>query len=549
MTDDRAAQLSADSLTLAYGDFEVARDLSLALPDGQVTTIIGPNACGKSTALRALGRLLRPKAGAVYLDGQAIHRLPTKEVARRLGLLAQQATSPEGITVEDLARRGRYPHQGFFQPPSRRDHDAVERALQLAGVQDLRYRPMDQLSGGQRQRAWMAMALAQDTPVLLLDEPTTYLDIAHQREILRLVQRLNREDGRTIVMVLHDVNEAAAMSDRIIALRDGVIVADGAPESVVRPALLKKIFGVDCDVVRHPVEPRSVSIPRSAVSPNPPRPASGQPQLATHTLSLAYGSRRVVEDLTLSIPAGRITAIVGPNACGKSTLLRSLARLLPPASGAVSFEGRALSAYKPRDLARRIGMLPHSPLPPPDVLVEDLVASGRYPHQRWYRQWSRTDEKAVSVALASTSTAEFRHRPAEQLSGGQRQRVFLAMALAREAPVMLLDEPTTFLDISHQIEVLDLVARANTQREATVVMVLHDLNLAARYADWLIAMKDGAVIASGHPSEVVTAQTVRRVFGVDATVVPDPRTGRPLVLTDFSGSESLSPRQETGLPA
>lgn len=534
MTGNGTGRLTAETLTLAYGGFEVARDLSLSLPDGQITTIIGPNACGKSTALRALGRLLRPKAGAVYLDGHAIHRLPAKEVARRLGLLSQQATAPEGITVEDLARRGRYPHQRFLQPPTRTDHEAVERALALAGVEELRYRPMDQLSGGQRQRAWMAMALAQETPILLLDEPTTYLDIAHQEEILQLVRRLNREEGRTIVMVLHDVNEAAAASDRILAMRDGAIVSDGPPEAVVQPELLREIFGVECDVIAHPAETHAISIPRSSFSPRSPGGPLPDSQLETRSLGLAYGSRRVVSGLDLTIPAGRITAIVGPNACGKSTVLRSLSRLIAPAEGTVMFDGRPLGRFKPRELALRVGMLPQSPLPPPEVLVEDLVASGRYPHQRWFRQWSREDEAAVSRALTSTGTAEFRHRPAEQLSGGQRQRVFLAMALVREAPVMLFDEPTTFLDIAHQVEVLDLIARANHEREATVVMVLHDLNLAARYADWLVAMKDGTVVAAGPPGEIVSAHLVRSVFGVEATVTLDPRTQRPLILSNVA---------------
>ena len=377
MTGNGTGRLTADALTLAYGGFEVARDLSLSLPDGQITTIIGPNACGKSPALRALGRLLRPKAGAVYLDGHAIHRLPAKEVARRLWLLSQQATAPEGITVEDLARRGRYPHQRFLQPPTRSDHEAVERALALAGVEELRYRPMDQLSGGQRQRAWMAMALAQETPILLLDEPTTYLDIAHQEEILQLVCRLNREEGRTIVMVLHDVNEAAAASDRILAMRDGAIVSDGPPEAVVQPELLREIFGVECDVIAHPAETHAISIPRSSFSPRSPGGPLPDSQLETRSLGLAYGSRRVVSGLDLTIPAGRITAIVGPNACGKSTVLRSLSRLIAPAEGTVMFDGRPLGRFKPRELALRVGMLPQSPLPPPEVLVEDLVAAGR----------------------------------------------------------------------------------------------------------------------------------------------------------------------------
>ncbi|MCC7366294.1 MAG: ABC transporter ATP-binding protein [Dehalococcoidia bacterium] len=532
MNSEHGGRLRTGELTLAYGSQPVVTDLSLGLPDGQVTTIIGANACGKSTLLRALARLMKPSNGAVYFDGQAIHRLPAKEVARRLGLLAQQSNAPEGVTVEDLVRRGRYPHQSFLQPPSRDDHEAVERALELTGMQPLRHRPVDELSGGQRQRAWIAMALAQDTPVLLLDEPTTYLDIAHQHEVLSLVRRLNREEGRTVVMVLHDINEAAAVSDRIVALRDGAVLADGAPDEVLRPELLERVFGVECDVVAHPRDSRPVSIPRSRLARRGSRTPEVEPrgELRAHGLRLGYGKREVVPGLSTEIPAGEVTVIVGANACGKSTVLRALGRLVEPRAGQAMLDGRDVHRYRHREFARRVGVLPQSPVPPPDLLVEDLVAAGRYPHQRWYRQWSRADARAVERALAATGTEDLRGRPVAQLSGGQRQRAFLAMTLAREAPVLLLDEPTTFLDIAHQVEVLDLVREANRERGVTVLMVLHDLALACRYADRLIAMKDGAVVAAGTPAEVMTPELVQAVFGVEACVVENGQSGAPLVL-------------------
>src|SRR5690606_34337976 len=231
-----------------YADRVIVDGLDLDIAEGTVTTIIGPNGCGKSTLLRSLARLMSPKKGAVLLDGQAIHELPSRAVAKQLGLLAQGAIVPDGVTVAELAMRGRYPHQSFFQPPTKRDAEAVEKALELAGMTDLRDRPVQQLSGGQRQRAWIAMALAQETPLLLLDEPTTFLDVAHQLEVMELVDRLNREEGRTIVMVLHDINEAARVSDRIVAMRDGRIIGDGAPSEILTPELLTRLFGVTCDV-------------------------------------------------------------------------------------------------------------------------------------------------------------------------------------------------------------------------------------------------------------------------------------------------------------
>jgi iron complex transport system ATP-binding protein len=525
-------RLSARDVTLAYGDTAVVERLSLSIPDGQVTSIIGPNGCGKSTLLRALVRLMSPKAGTVFLDGQSIHQHPTREVARRLGLLAQQSISPDAITVHDLVRRGRYPHQGLFQPPTRADEQIVEQALALAGVDDLRDRSVDELSGGQRQRAWIAMTLAQDTPILLLDEPTTYLDIAHQQEVLALVRRLREQSGRTIVTVLHDVNDAARVSDRIVALRDGEIVAEGRPEEIVTPLLLREVFGISCQIVAHPEDGRPVCIPSSGHARHqaPSDVTVEAPALRAEALSAGYGARSVLQSVTVELPPGRITAIVGPNACGKSTLLRTIARLLPATTGTVWLGERPLSDGSHRDLAQRLALMAQGAVSPPGLSVDDLVATGRYPYQRWYRQWGDADARAVDAALAMTDTAGWRQRPVESLSGGQRQRAWLALTLAQETGTLLLDEPTTFLDIAQQVDMLDLVRQLNQEHGRTVVMVLHDLGQAARYADHLLVMKDGAVVAAGAPAEVLTASLVREVFEIEAHVLPDPTTGAPLVL-------------------
>lgn len=525
-------RLAANTLTLTYGGAQtIVHDLSVSIPDGAITSIIGPNGCGKSTLLRALARLMAPRRGAVLLDGQSIHRQPTKEVAKRLGLLSQQATAPEAITVEDLARRGRYPHQALLQPLSQRDQEVVRRALELTGMLDLRERPVDELSGGQRQRAWIAAVLAQETPILLLDEPTTYLDIAHQHEVLGLVRRLNREEGRTIVLVLHDMNDAARISDHVVAMRDGAIVAQGAPQEILTPAQLEQVFGIACDVVLHPETQGPFCIPRGRVSLSDPPPAA-QPTVALRSeeLVVGYERRRVVDGVSVSFPAGQVSVIIGANACGKSTLLRTLARLLPISGGGARLFDRSITAGTHRAFARQLAMLAQGPVAPPGVVVEELVAIGRLPYQRWYRQWSREDQEAVDRALAATGMAELRWRKVETLSGGQRQRVWLAMALAQQTPVLLLDEPTTFLDIAHQVEVLDLVRERNRSEGRTVIMVLHDLGQACRYADYLVAMKCGKVVAAGSPRDVVSAPLVRNVFGVESTIVPDPVSGSPLVL-------------------
>ncbi|MFF8841856.1 ABC transporter ATP-binding protein [Streptomyces sp. NPDC015127] len=249
-------------------------------------------------------------------------------------------------------------------------------------------------------------------------------------------------------------------------------------------------------------------------------------------LRLGYGDRIVAEDLDLAIPPGRVTALVGPNACGKSTALRALARLLKPADGTVHLDGEDIAGMSSRDFALRLALLPQTPSAPDGITVRDLVARGRTPHQRWWRQWSSSDEAAVDAALAATGSADLAHRSIDELSGGQRQRVWIAMALAQDTPVLLLDEPTTYLDLAHQVDVLELVAELNRSEGRTVVMVLHELNLACRYADHLIAMRDGRVMAAGSPSEIVTPDLVHEVFGLRAAVIDCPVAGTPLVVPE-----------------
>ncbi|MFC7535243.1 ABC transporter ATP-binding protein [Actinoplanes sp. GCM10030250] len=254
-------RLRADGLTLGYDDKTVVANLDVTVLDGRVTAIVGANACGKSTLLRGLARLLPPRAGTVYLDDTSITDLSTLDVAKVLGLLPQSPVAPDGITVADLVSRGRYPHQGWFRRWTGRDHDAVTRALDATGTADLVNRPIRELSGGQRQRVWVAMALAQETDLLLLDEPTTFLDIAHQVDLLRLLRKLNAESGKTVVVVLHDLNLACRFCDHIIAMADGAIVAEGPPTEVVTAELVEKVFGLTCVVVPDPVAGTPMVVP------------------------------------------------------------------------------------------------------------------------------------------------------------------------------------------------------------------------------------------------------------------------------------------------
>ena len=252
--------------------------------------------------------------------------------------------------------------------------------------------------------------------------------------------------------------------------------------------------------------------------------------LAAERLTLGYGDRSVIDALDLEVPPGAMTVIVGANACGKSTLLRSLSRLLSPREGRVVLDGREVHRMPARELARTLGLLPQSPIAPEGITVLDLVSRGRHPHQGVFSRWNAEDDAAVAAALEATRTMDLADRAVDELSGGQRQRVWIAMALAQQTDLLLLDEPTTFLDASHQIEVLDLLTDLNRTRGTTIVMVLHDLNLAARYADHLIALAGGRLHASGTPAEVLTEDVVRTVFDLENRIIEDPVSGRPLML-------------------
>ena len=251
-------------------------------------------------------------------------------------------------------------------------------------------------------------------------------------------------------------------------------------------------------------------------------------RLSADGLTIGYDRRVISRDLSLAIPDGSFTVIVGANASGKSTLLRALARLLTPSAGEVVLDGRTLGAYHPKELARSLGLLPQTSIAPDGITVIDLVARGRAPHQGFLRQWSPADEAAVTAAMEATGIAELAGRLVSELSGGQRQRVWIAMALAQETPILMLDEPTTFLDIAHQIDLMELLTDLN-ERGTTLVEVLHDLNQSARYGTHLVAVKDGTIVAEGPPDEVVTAELVEDVFGLRCVVTPDPVSGTPAV--------------------
>lgn len=270
--------LNGHHLTLSYEQTTIIDDLSLNIPEGKVTVLVGPNGCGKSTLLRGLSRLLKPRVGQVVLDSQNIWKMPTKELAKRLGILPQGPVAPEGLTVHELVAQGRYPHQSWFQQWSVDDERMTEDALLITGLTDLSDRPIDTLSGGQRQRAWIAMTLAQDSEIILLDEPTTFLDLAYQIEVLDLLHDLNVERGKTIVMVLHDLNQACRYADYLVAIHQGCIAAQGEPHEVIQAPMIRNVFGIDCHIIPDPITGTPLVVPMGRRKPVTLKPAS-VPQL------------------------------------------------------------------------------------------------------------------------------------------------------------------------------------------------------------------------------------------------------------------------------
>lgn len=470
--------LQSTNLRLGYDGPAIVDRLDWTVPPGQITALIGPNGCGKSTVLRALARLHHPRAGAVLLEGEDIHRRPPREVARRLGFLAQHAEVPEGVTLVDLVRRGRYPHRGPWAPLGPDDNAAVQRALETCSLTGWADRRVDELSGGQRQRAWIALTLAQDTPLILLDEPTTFLDEAHQAEVLDLILRLNREEGRTFVLVLHDLAQVRRIAHRVVAMKDGAILAEGTPDQILVPATLETLYGVPFD--------SSGPVPGVALGA-PPCPEPGAPVVEARGLAAGYSGAVVFGPTDLTLGPGGLTVLLGPNGCGKSTLLRTLAGLHPALGGQALLDGRCLEDWRPPALAERRSFTRQDAPLPGGFTVAELLSLGGFPRRGL---WGKTNggEDAIQKALAALDLAGLETRSLEHLSGGQRQRVWLALALVQGSPLVLLDEPTSFLDPRHQRDLMDALWTLTREGPTTVVAILHERALAERYADRVVEL-------------------------------------------------------------
>jgi iron complex transport system ATP-binding protein len=245
-------RLNTEGLSIGYAEATIVNNLNLSIPTGKITALVGANGSGKSTILKTMARIMKPKSGTVMLDGKSIHNFSTKEVARQLAILPQNPTAPDGLTVSELVSYGRFPHQKGFGTMTPEDRSIISNAISVTGMEPFHDRPIDRLSGGQRQRAWIAMALAQETDILFLDEPTTFLDMAHQLEVLQLLQRLNEEEGRTIIMVVHDLNHATRYAQHMVAIKSGTVISEGSPVEVMTPNVLREVFGIEADIVPDP---------------------------------------------------------------------------------------------------------------------------------------------------------------------------------------------------------------------------------------------------------------------------------------------------------
>ena len=447
--------LQADKLTLQYGQKIIADKLNFKVDKSEIISIIGPNGSGKSTLLKSLGRLLKPTHGTVLLEGKDIQKMKPGDIARKMSILPQSSTAPMDMTVYDLVCYGRMPHQGLFSSPNKIDEEKIEEALTQTNTSHMRYRRLDTLSGGERQRAWLAMAIAQNPEILLLDEPTTYLDVKHQLDLMNLVYY-----WCTVFPLFIEKGNAKEM----------ILQAD--------------------------------------------------------KLTLQYGQKIIADKLNFKVDKSEIISIIGPNGSGKSTLLKSLGRLLKPTHGTVLLEGKDIQKMKPGDIARKMSILPQSSTAPMDMTVYDLVCYGRMPHQGLFSSPNKIDEEKIEEALTQTNTSHMRYRRLDTLSGGERQRAWLAMAIAQNPEILLLDEPTTYLDVKHQLDLMNLVYKLYETRKITVIMVLHDLNHAARYSHRLVAVKKGKIFAEGLVQDVFTEKILCDLYDVETSVMSLEQNGQ-----------------------
>lgn len=488
----------------SYGKSEVIRSLNLELGEKGFCSIVGPNGCGKSTLLKMLTGILPCKSGEILLKGMNIRRIKRKTLSQFTAYLPQNPTITHATVVRELVSRGRFPHRKVLQLPDKRDREIIDHALEITGLSQMSERKMGELSGGQKQRVWIAMALAQESELLLLDEPTTYLDIHHKKEILTLLKELS-EQGKRIITVLHDVNDARQFSDRVIAMKKGKIFFDTGLDGSRSFDLnqTEKLFGIKCQYDGESIFPLPPSI-------HSDEEESVEKAVVSFNLSSGYEGKTVLNEIDFSIPKGKITALLGPNGSGKTTFMKVLTGELKCWTGSVGFP-----APDSRPDSSVISAMVQQENLPLNMDSRDYVLLGRYRFTSLLRHWTEEDHNSTEKLMhwLDVPLDSFLGR----MSGGQQQRCRIGRIINQESEILIFDEPSSYLDLKGQAEVLELLSRINRERNRTVILILQDIWQARYYAHYVAMFKDGRLFSNGPSGEMLTTENISDLYSENMT--------------------------------
>lgn len=503
--------IKVKNLTSSYVDIDIIKGITHNFKKNSITCIIGQNGCGKSTFLKTLSKMLNINSGSIDISGRDINSMNSKEIALKLGFLTQSSETHKGLTVYDLISRGRYPHKGILQINSIKDEKIIENAIKLTELEHIKNKNLDDISGGQKQRAWIGMILAQDTDILLLDEPTTYLDIHHREEIINLIIKLRNTYDKTIITVLHDIYEAQILADYIIGIKDGKIFNKGMATELINKDFLENLFEVDCD--EYKFENRNYYLP--SIQRTQLKKINKNYIYEISKLNVSYEKYNVLKDINLTFDEGLIHCIMGINGSGKSTLIKAMVQENTTISGSLSLLNKKLNSYSNKELSNLIAYLPQEEDFPKGFTVEEYVNLGRFSYNNWYSQWTRNDKKIVFESLEKVGAEKYIKNTLVNLSGGQKQRVRIARLLAQKSDILFLDEPCSFLDIKGQKEVLDCIRQISINEKKTIIMILHDPWQATLYGNKLHIIDENIVKYSGDLEGFINEENLNELYKIN----------------------------------